>query len=135
METSFTYGEVIGAGWEKMKKHFWFFVGLFVIICLVQGIPTGVANIFKEKMVVIYGLLIIVAWLLQVLVKMGTIKITLDILDKDSANFSTLFSLASLLIKFILGSILYCLIVLGGFILLIVPGIIWAVKYQFFAYT
>lgn len=134
METNFTYNEALGAGWGKMKKHFWFFVGLLVVIWLIQVIPTGFANFFKEKMVFIYVLLVIVAWVLQILVKMGTIKITLDILDKDSASLSTLFSFANLLVKFILGSILYGLIILGGLILLIVPGIIWAIKYQFFAY-
>ena len=65
---------------------------------------------------------------------MGTIKITLDVLDKGETNLKTLFSYSHLLVKFILGAILYGLIVLGGLILLIVPGIIWAIKYQFFAY-
>ena len=134
METNFTYGEVISVGWEKMKKHFWFFVGLLIVICLVQMISTGFANLFKKNVIILYVLFIIIAWVIQILVKMGTIKITLDILDKGEANLKTLFSYSHLLIKFILGAILYGLIVLGGFILLIVPGIIWAIKYQFFAY-
>lgn len=134
METNFTYGEVINVGWEKMKKHFWFFVGLLIIICLAQTIPTGFANLFKEKIVILYALFIIAAWVIQIIVKIGTVKITLSILDRGEAKLGMLFAFANLFIKFVLGTLLYMVIVLGGLILLIVPGIIWAIKYQFFAY-
>ena len=36
--------------------------------------------------------------------------------------------------KYILSLIIYGLIVLAGLILLIIPGIIWAIKFQFFGY-
>jgi uncharacterized membrane protein len=134
MTTTFTVGEAIKFGWEKMKKHFWFFVGLLIITCLIQTVPTGIANIFKQKMFILYVFLIIGVWIIQTIVKMGVIKITLDVIDKDEASLSTLFSRAELLGKFILGSILYGLIVFAGLILFIVPGIIWAIKYQFFSY-
>jgi uncharacterized membrane protein len=134
MTTTFNIDEAIKFGWEKMKKHFWFFVGLLIITCLLQIIPSGIANIFKQKAVFLYFLLTIVAWIIQIIVKMGLIKIILDVIDKGETNLSTLFSCTQLLGRFILGSILYGLIVMAGFILLIVPGIIWAIKYQYFSY-
>jgi uncharacterized membrane protein len=134
MTTTFTSGEAIKFGWEKMKKHFWFFVGLLVLTCLLQIIPSGIANIFKKEFFILYVVLIIAAWVIQIIVKMGVIKITLDVIDKDEANLNTLFSCTQLLGRFILGAILYGLIVTVGFILLIIPGIIWAIKYQFFSY-
>jgi len=134
METKFISSEAIRFGWEKMKKHFWFFVGLLILTWLIQVVPSGIANVFKDKMVVLYILLIVLAWVLQVIVKMGMIKITLDIVDKDKAEIKTLFSQVDLFLKFLFGSVLYGLIVMAGLILLIVPGIIWAIKYQFFVY-
>lgn len=134
MAVNFTVGEAIKFGWEKMKKNFWFFVGLLIIIWLVQVIPTGIANYFKERIAILYVLLIIGAWIVQIIVKIGTLKITLDIADRGGASLNTLFSSAHLLGKFILGAIVYGLIVIGGLILFIVPGIIWAIKYQFFSY-
>lgn len=92
METKFISSEAIRFGWEKMKKHFWFFVGLLILTWLIQVVPSGIANVFKDKMVVLYILLIVLAWVLQVIVKMGMIKITLDIVDKDKAEIKTLFS-------------------------------------------
>ena len=130
----FIPSEAIKFGWEKMKKHFWFFVGLLILSWLIQIVPTGIADIFKQKMVVLYVILVIAAWVIQIIVKMGIIKITLDVVDKEETNLNALFSQTELLGKFILGGILYGLIVVAGLILFIVPGFICAIKYQFFSY-
>jgi len=134
METKFTSGEAIKFGWEKMKKHFWFFVGLLILTCLIQIVPTSIASVFKNKIVVLYVLLVVLAWVLQIIVKMGMTKIALNIADKDEAEISTLFSQVNLFWKFVIGSFIYGIIVFVGFLLLIVPGIIWAIKYQYFAF-
>lgn len=134
MENTFVPTEAIKVGWEKMKKHFWFFIGMLILVWLIQVVPTGIANVFKGRMVFIYIIFVIAAWLIQTLVKIGIIRITLDILDKGEARIGSLFSGADLLVKFILASFLYFLIVFAGFVLLIVPGIIWAIKYQFYVY-
>lgn len=134
METKFTSGEAISFGWEKMKKHFWFFVGLLILVFLIQAIPSGISNHFKDEIALLVALIGILAWVLQLIVKMGMIRISLDIVDKDKAEIKTLFSQTNIFFRFLFGSILYGLIVSVGFFLLIVPGIIWAIKYQFFAY-
>jgi uncharacterized membrane protein len=134
MANTFDSGEAISFGWEKMKKYFWFFVGLVLLTCIFEAIPSSIANSFKGKIVVLYVLFTIAAWVIQMIVKMGVIKIVLDIIDKGEANLGTLFSGLNNLGNFIFGSIIYGLIVFGGLILFIVPGIIWAIKYQFFSY-
>lgn len=134
MDKTFTISEVIAFGWEKMKNNFLFFAGLLVVVFSIQFFSSFIAEIFKKGFAPLYMLLIIAAWIIQILVRMGAIKITLDVIDKDEKELKTLFSCSKLLVNFVLGSIVYFLIVLGGLILLIVPGIIWAIKYQFFAY-
>jgi len=132
--TTFTKSEAIKIGWEAMKKNFWFFAGLLIITLLIEIIPTAIADSVKEKMLALYILLTIAAWVLQLIVEMGVVKITLDVLDKGTGNIGDLFSRVQLVGKFIIGTLLYGLIVIGGLILLIVPGIIWAIKYQFYSY-
>lgn len=134
MDTKFTVGEAVAAGWEKMKKHFWFFVAVLIIAWAIQFAATGIANIFQKRIFVLYVILILGAWIVQIIVRMGLIKVSLDVLDKDEEKYATLFSCVDRLGNFILGAIVYGLIVVGGLILLIVPGIIWSIKYQFFAY-
>ena len=130
----FTPGEAIEFGWETMKKHFWFFVSLLIVSWLTGAVPTGIANGFKNKVAFLYVVFILGAWVIQVIVRMGLIKVVLDIIDKGTADLKTLFSQTQMFWKFLGGAVLYGLIVLGGFILLIVPGIIWGIKYQFFGY-
>lgn len=73
-------------------------------------------------------------WILNFIMGMGLIKIVLKFSDNKKGVFSDLFSSAHLFFKYLLGSILYGLIVLAGAILLIIPGIIWAIQFQFFTY-
>lgn len=74
-------------------------------------------------------------FILQIVVSIGMIKIFLSLQDrKEERNVGELFSGANYLLNYILGGIAYVAIIAVGFILLIVPGIIWTIKYQFFAY-
>ncbi len=130
----FTSGEAISFGWEKMKKNFWFFVGLLFIAWLIQAIPSGISSAIGDKMAPLVFLLAVAAWVIQLIVNMGLIKIILDIVDKGTASLGDLLSQTKFFLNFLAGSILYGLIVIGGLLLLIVPGIVWAIKYQFFSY-
>lgn len=133
-EKKFSVDEIVSFGWEKMKEHFWFFVGILILTWVVQSFFSGIANVFEKKVFALFVILTLLAWVIQAIVKMGLIRISLNIVDGKQATFNDLFADINLLGNFILGSILYGLIVLGGLILLIVPGIVWAIKYQFFAY-
>jgi len=55
-------------------------------------------------------------------------------LDWKKASFEDLYSHYNLVLNYAVASILYGLIVLAGYILLIVPGIVWTIKYQFYSY-
>ena len=65
---------------------------------------------------------------------MGLIKIALKFCDGQKGKFDDLFAHFHLFFKYLAGSILYSLITLAGTILLIIPGIIWGIKFQYFAY-
>ena len=64
---------------------------------------------------------------------MGIIAITLKFVDLEKPSFSDLFHTQSL-INFILTSIISGVIVAIGFVLLVVPGVIFALKLQFAKY-
>jgi uncharacterized membrane protein len=66
--------------------------------------------------------------------RIGLIKITLKFCDNEKAKIFDLFSSYSLIFKYLIGLIIYSLIVGVGLILLIAPGIIWGIQFQFFSY-
>jgi uncharacterized membrane protein len=132
-EQKFIKQEAINFGWDTFKKNWGFFIGVIVIyygINLVFGLLRNAVQGNTALVVIIT----IVSALVQMLLSIGLIKISLKFADGQKAQISDLFNGLPNFLNFLLGSILYGLIVLGGTILLIVPGVIWAVKFYYFNY-
>ena len=101
---------------------------------LVYWIPGAIADFFEESVPLLSGLISLAGWVLYIIASMGLIKLALSYCDSKKGEFSYLFSNYRLFFKYFFGSILYALIVIGGLILFIIPGIIWAIMFQFFPY-
>ncbi len=130
----FSIGEAIEFGWNITKNNLGFFIGVLIIAGLILIIPGILSQLTKHKAPGLSIILRIASFVLQIVIGMGLIKIVLKLCDNEKAEFSDLFSCLHLFFSYLLGSILYGLIVSAGMILLIIPGIIWAIKFQFFSY-
>ena len=75
----------------------------------------------------------LILWIINLIAQIGLLKISLKVYDGEPASSQELFSYAHFSIKYLLASVLYGLIVLAGLLLLVVPGVIWSIKYQMFA--
>ncbi|EKE11756.1 MAG: hypothetical protein ACD_15C00027G0005 [uncultured bacterium] len=137
MEKKFSIEEAISAGWEILKNNFWFILGLQMIVFALNLFPELADFVFEDFSSMEIPLLMIGVgfFILQIIVNIGMIKIFLGLHDKkQERNVGDLFSGVDHFLDYIIGGIVYVVIVAVGFILLIVPGIIWSIKYQFFAY-
>jgi uncharacterized membrane protein len=121
-------------GWATMKKNLGFFILLIIVMGLIQGIPSGLVNALQKQNPGLAALVNIGAVVLQLIVSMGLIRILLNVFDSGKAEIGDLFSAVNFFFYYLGGAILYGLIVFGGLLLLIVPGIIWSIKFQFFGY-
>ena len=130
----FSKSEAIRFGWNMMKSNLGFFIGLLVVVGLIYFIPDFIAELLKEDAPILSIIISIASWVLDMVIQMGLIRISLRFCDNEKGEFADLFSCFPLFFKYLLGLILYGLIILGGMILLIIPGIIWAIKFQFFSY-
>ena len=74
----------------------------------------------------------IVGFLVSSFLSIGLLRMCFDMYDRRAINLNTLFSGADLFVLFVVAAIFYLGIVGGGFLLLIVPGVIWGVKYSFY---
>jgi uncharacterized membrane protein len=104
-------GESISFGWRKTIDSIWSWIYTVIIGGLIGWIP-----------------------ILGSLIHAGFIRITLNVYDGEKPDTMDLFGEVDKWLRVFFGSILYGLIVLGGLILLIVPGIYWGTKYFFFVY-
>lgn len=122
-------------GWDIFKKHIWFLIGIAVVMFIVQLLPgflIGLAGISEESGAA--GLINLAGFVLNMIVAMGWIYIMIRLIRGQETKLNDLFAKASVFFKYLFGTILYGLIVIVGLILLIVPGIIWGIKFMFTPY-
>ena len=130
----FSMSEALRYGWDTAKSNLGFFIGLLIFVVIISSIINFEPKLVTENFPILSITFGIVSFVVDVLVNMGLIRIALKFCDKKEATFSDLISTLPLFFKFLFGWILYVLIVIGGFILLIFPGIIWGIKFQYFGY-
>jgi hypothetical protein len=131
--TTFSKSDSIEQAWELTKANFWFLVGLAFIVALVSNLPASVAELVDHEGLTIT--LSVISWVVQIFLSIGIIDICLKLARGENANWGQLWTKRHLFWRYIGGSILYSLIVVGGLLLLIIPGVIWGLKYQFFTYA
>jgi len=128
----FSKQEAISYGFGLAKKNLFFFVVLFVIVMLVSGAMSILSGLAVHEPAFAFAL-----WLLQtavhLIIGIGLISISLKLLDNQKPKYKDLFYYKPI-INFFLASILEGLIVVGGFILLIIPGIFFALRLQYTSY-
>ena len=76
----------------------------------------------------------ILTQLIGIALSIGIIKIALTFCNEQKPKIAMLFNFSDCFWKYLFAAILYFLIVVAGIILLVVPGIIWAVKFALFPY-
>lgn len=133
MET-FSIKEALVWGWERFKERPWFFIGTLLIIF---GISAVLGAVMSEDVVGtgLAGIGQLVATVLQWWLYIGFVGILLAVYSNQPVTMSDLFAQKGrTLWHYALATILYFLIVLGGLILLIVPGIIWGIKFHYYIY-
>ena len=119
-------GQAVSFGWEKTKANFWLMVGIALVL-MVIGIVPGM--IFTKSFVLGSNLL---TWILGSIFGVGLIKILLKIYDNKPVAIEDFFSLTmNQFLDYLLASLMLIVITFVGLILLIIPGIIFSLKYQF----
>ncbi|HRN78403.1 MAG TPA: hypothetical protein PLU71_04130 [Candidatus Dependentiae bacterium] len=143
-------------GFRQFKHNFLLLIGvsllsvinIFVYQFVIQVIMKQQNIVLKEfffKGIVhsmwVYGgnisgyLLILLFYILynviDLLITMGWIRIALDIYDNGTSSIQRILSTGPVLVDYYITALLYGLIVLGGLILFVIPGIYFAIRYSF----
>jgi uncharacterized membrane protein len=129
MATKLVIKNLIKSGWAAMKQNFTLFLQVLLILLAVNVIP----QVFQDVPALGITLSILVI-LVGMILGLGLYRINLNIVDKKKTSLPDLWSQVNLFPDYLIGTVLYVLIVIGGLILLIVPGLVWAVKYRFYGY-
>lgn len=132
---AFTNKQAIRFGYETFKKNWKFLVISFFIVLVVGMIPSILQdNAVENNQDTLSFVFSLLGWFVQAVTSIGLIIICLKLVDGKKPLLEDIYSHYRLTFNYILGSIIYGAVCLVGFILLIVPGIIWGIKYQYTTY-
>jgi uncharacterized membrane protein len=132
----FPLQKAIEYGWNTMKKHLWFFVCVTLLV-LVISIPISllISQLQKSPDILFFVAILQIANIfLTSWLALGLIKIYLHISGTDTAHVTDLFSCGHYLWRYFIANLVVFLLVLFGFFLLIIPGVILALRLQFVNY-
>jgi uncharacterized membrane protein len=119
----FSITESIKYGWAKMKENMQLSLFSTLLMLAVGSVSGG-----RRGGAAVLGIL---ATIFLIIVRIGYTKIFLRMNEGEKPKFSDLFSEYHLFWKYLGVSILTGLAVVGGLILLLLPGIYWAVRFAF----
>lgn len=131
---TFAVGEALSYGWNTFKKNWQFLVTVFVIVIVIGMIPNYLHDWSHDHLPAITFLFSIIGWVIQMVTGIGVIVISLKFVDGKKPEIKDIYSHYPLLLNYFFGSLIYGIVFLAGIILLIVPGIIWGIKYQYTTY-
>jgi len=118
--------------WKTLKAHLLFILAVIAITSAIQ-FPI---NFFKgyTSNEILALILTILSWLASSVIAIGLINTFLNLIDTNTRQFPYLYNKIHLFLQYIIASSIFGIIITLGFILLIVPGIIWAIQFQFYSY-
>lgn len=131
---SFSKKEALSYGWQTFKKNWQFLLIVVFITAVINIVPSYIIKIIFKDSEPLQAILNILMWFVQAIIEIGLLIISLKFVDGKKPELSDLYSYYRLFPKYLLSSIIFGLIFIVGLILLIVPGIIFATKYQYFSY-
>lgn len=129
-QKGFSIGEVLKFGWEEWKKNWVLLLGIALFAFIVPIIPQALRMTLSEDAVFAGLLLGIIHFVLTAISHMGLLTVALKAARQENFTFADFFSKIHLFPSYLLGKIIYILSVALGLILLIIPGIVIALKYN-----
>lgn len=131
MNETFSKGEALKFGWQALKANLVFLVGLMALILMLNLLPEVGRWQTEEQAPPLALFWVVAGYLIQVATQMGLIRISLKLVDGKPPRYSELFGDLETFGRYLAANLLFLLIVAVGLLLLVVPGLVWSVKYQF----
>ena len=131
----FSIRESFSEAWQITRPHLWFLICAMLISCLASGIPALLQHKLMSVRPILGITIWLTGWILQTVIMAGMISIALRLTSRKSASLGNLLDGFDVFFKFLLGSLWYAVVGCLGLVLLIVPGVIWFLTFQFFPYA
>ncbi len=130
---TFSISDTLNEAWQLFKKNWMTLLALGFVTFIISVIINVIARSAGRNGGAIL-LIQVAAFVVNTIISLGWIRVLLKIARGQTAGVEDFQSGMPYFWNYLLGNILYSLIVVVGFILFIIPGIIWSVQYHFIPY-
>lgn len=130
----FSIGEAVRFGWGVARRNVGFFLLMFILTTIVDGIPGKIQVATREAAPLISSLAGLLGAAIGLVTIIGWTKVTLRFVDGEQPSHADLYQHHPLLFKYFLVTVLYVLSMIAGMLLFIIPGILAAVRYSMSSY-
>lgn len=124
------YKPLLKEAWGLVKKYYWF---IFSFILINIAVSYSLQAVVEKKgiNIIVAGVSALLMIVLTFLFKFWTQRLEIWVASNKEFSFVNIFEIESYkkFVNYLNTVVIYGLIVLGGVILLIIPGIVWATKY------
>lgn len=134
MSSQFPRTEALKFGWMRARENIRFFLPVMLVIAALNYFSSYIDSNLAKEMTLLRLIIGVSGWIIGAVISLGLIKISLKFTDHRDPVLQDFKVTGRKITNFIASSILYGIIVGIGLVLLIVPGIILALKLQFFGY-
>jgi len=131
---TFSIKLALSTGWQVYKSNFGFLIVTFILYAIITGVLNGAQSYLREQGSVLVAIPSVLSMAVSSLLGVGLVRMGLKLLNGEKAEYEDLLRGTDQWLSYLLGSLLVGVIVLAGFILLIIPGIYWALKYMYVPY-
>lgn len=128
---SFSVLQVLGESWKLFRKQWFFFVSTLILLAIVNLVPSFLAEAVSEENFIVSLVFRLAGWAINIVTSIGMIKITTGVVSGRIMHYKDLFNGYPRFLSYLLTTIIVGFIVLVGIVLLVIPGIIFALKLQF----
>ncbi len=123
MKDTFSIREALSIGWDIFEENPWRLVGIFSLTFVAAAVGGGL------EYIPFIGVLLSV--LLNVVVGIGVLAVYIKAYDKEEFSFKDVFGQVGKVVSYVLAMVLMVLIMIGGSVLLLIPGIIASIALTF----
>ncbi len=131
--SKFSYMEAVNYGWSTFQKNIPFFIVLTLINLGLSAISFTFSGQLEKNSSAQWQLSILQN-IIGLFLSVGTTKILLDFVDKGRGDLNDLYKQYRLFLNYFFATIIYTVVVIAGLLLLIVPGVYFALRFSQYSY-
>lgn len=124
----FLLKEILRVSWISTKEHWGLLLGVACIMGVTQY-SISFSQYVAGEGTTAYLFLTLVGFFVTLVLQVGFLKILLNSTSNKEVSLELLIGSPALIVPFFLATLAYVFVTVGGLLLLIVPGIVWALRY------